>query len=146
VFNRHDVAGMMQLMSDDCAFENTHPAPDGTNYSGKAAVAQFWRDFFRRSPHAHIDIEEMFGGGQRCVIPMTIDDAAFVSFRAQRLVIPSAATCHSERSDLSFRAQRLVIPSAARNLSGSRQTPRADRGDHAGWSPGSGMRGERGEA
>ncbi|WP_198135987.1 nuclear transport factor 2 family protein [Roseiflexus castenholzii] len=103
VFNRHDVAGMMQLMSDDCAFENTHPAPDGTNYSGKAAVAQFWRDFFRRSPHAHIDIEEMFGGGQRCVIPMTIDDAAFVSFRAQRLVIPSAATCHSERSEESKR-------------------------------------------
>ncbi|GIW01395.1 MAG: hypothetical protein KatS3mg058_2798 [Roseiflexus sp.] len=33
---------------------------------------------------------------------MTLDDAAFVSFRAQRL----------------------VIPSAARNLSGSRQTPR----------------------
>ncbi|GIV99531.1 MAG: hypothetical protein KatS3mg058_0935 [Roseiflexus sp.] len=44
---------------------------------------------------------------------MTIDDAACLSFRAQRLVIPSAATCHSERSDLSFRAQRLVIPSAA---------------------------------
>ncbi|PMP83992.1 MAG: hypothetical protein C0183_07140, partial [Roseiflexus castenholzii] len=83
-FNRHDVAGMMQLMSDDCVFENTHPAPDGTAYSGKAAVAQFWRDFFRQSPHAHIDIEEIFGGGQRCVIPMTIDDAACVSFRALR--------------------------------------------------------------
>lgn len=26
-FNRHDVAGMMQLMSDDCVFENTDPAP-----------------------------------------------------------------------------------------------------------------------
>jgi hypothetical protein len=26
-FNRHDVAGMMQLMSDDCVFENTAPAP-----------------------------------------------------------------------------------------------------------------------
>jgi len=24
-FNRHDVAGMMQLMSDDCVFENTDP-------------------------------------------------------------------------------------------------------------------------
>jgi ketosteroid isomerase-like protein len=28
-FNRHDVAGMMALMSDDCVFENTAPAPDG---------------------------------------------------------------------------------------------------------------------
>ena len=34
-FNRHDVAGMMRLMSDDCVFENTDPAPDGTVYSGK---------------------------------------------------------------------------------------------------------------
>ena len=33
-FNRHDVAGMMQLMSEDCVFENTSPAPDGTVYTG----------------------------------------------------------------------------------------------------------------
>ena len=67
-FNRHDVAGMMQLMSDDCVFENTSPAPDGTVYTGKAAVTQFWQDFFRESPHAHIDIEEIFGLGMRCVM------------------------------------------------------------------------------
>ncbi len=51
-FNRHDVAGLMQLMSDDCTFENTVPAPDGAVYSGKEAVTQFWQDFFRESPHA----------------------------------------------------------------------------------------------
>jgi predicted SnoaL-like aldol condensation-catalyzing enzyme len=67
-FNRHDVAGMMQLMSDDCVFENTYPAPDGAIYSGKASVTQFWQDFFRQSPQAHIDIEEIFGLGQRCVM------------------------------------------------------------------------------
>jgi len=60
-FNRHDVAGMMQLMSDDCVFENTAPSPDGTLYSGKEAITQFWQDFFRESPHAHIEIEEIFG-------------------------------------------------------------------------------------
>lgn len=54
-FNRHDVAGMMQLMSDDCLFENTGPAPDGAAYAGREAVAQFWHDFFAGSPHAHID-------------------------------------------------------------------------------------------
>jgi ketosteroid isomerase-like protein len=37
-FNRHDVAGMMQLMSDDCVFEYTAPAPDGTVYAGKEAI------------------------------------------------------------------------------------------------------------
>ena len=67
-FNRHDVAGMMRLMSADCVFENTDPAPDGTVFSGKEAVTQFWQDFFRESPHAHIEIEEIFGFGMRCVM------------------------------------------------------------------------------
>lgn len=67
-FNRHDVSGMMQLMSEDCVFENTDPAPDGTVYSGKEAVTQFWQDFFREAPQAHIDIEEIFGMGSRCVM------------------------------------------------------------------------------
>ena len=67
-FNRHDVAGMMQLMSDDCVFENTHPAPDGTVYSGKEAVTQFWQGFFQESPNAHIDIEEIFGLGNHCIM------------------------------------------------------------------------------
>jgi predicted SnoaL-like aldol condensation-catalyzing enzyme len=67
-FNRHDVAGMMALMSDDCVFENTNPAPDGTTYTGKIAVAQFWEQFFHDSPQAHIQIEEIFGFGERCVM------------------------------------------------------------------------------
>jgi len=67
-FNRHDVAGMMQLMSDDCVFENTSPAPDGSTFSGKQRVTQFWQDFFRDSPHAHIEIEEIFGLGMRCIM------------------------------------------------------------------------------
>lgn len=67
-FNHHDVAGMMQWMSDDCVFENTAPAPDGTVYSGKEAVTQFWQDFFRESSSARIEIEEIFGLGNRCIM------------------------------------------------------------------------------
>jgi steroid delta-isomerase-like uncharacterized protein len=67
-FNHHDVTAMMQLMSDDCIFENTEPAPDGTLVSGKQAVTRFWQDFFRQSPHAHIEIEEIFGLGIRCIM------------------------------------------------------------------------------
>lgn len=67
-FNKHDVEGMMKLMSDDCVFENTDPAPDGTTFSGKEAVTQFWQNFFRESPQAHIDIEEIFGLGSRCIM------------------------------------------------------------------------------
>ena len=72
-FNRHDVASMMQLMSDDCVFENTDPAPDGTTYSGKEDVTHLWQDFFRESPHAHIEIEEIFGLGDRCIMRWRYD-------------------------------------------------------------------------
>ncbi|OGO28551.1 MAG: DUF4440 domain-containing protein [Chloroflexi bacterium RBG_16_52_11] len=67
-FNRHDVTGMMQLMSDDCIFENTDPAPDGAVYSGKEVVTHYWQDFFRESPRAYIEIEEIFGFGERCIM------------------------------------------------------------------------------
>ena len=72
-FNRLDVAGMMQLMSDDCVFENTAPAPDGTVYSGKEAVTRFWQDFFRESPQAHIEVEEIFDFGMRCIMRWRYD-------------------------------------------------------------------------
>jgi predicted SnoaL-like aldol condensation-catalyzing enzyme len=67
-FNRHDVEAMMRLMSDDCRFENTAPAPDGTVYAGKEAVTQFWQAFFQQSPQAQIEIEEIFGLGRRCIM------------------------------------------------------------------------------
>lgn len=66
--NRHDVAGMMALMSDDCLFENTSPAPDGTPYTGRVAVTAFWEEFLRAAPHAHFEVEEIFGLGDRCVV------------------------------------------------------------------------------
>jgi len=72
-FNDHDVPGMMALMSDDCVFENTSPAPDGTRYSGKQAATQFWQEFFRESPQAHIEIEEIFGLGMRCIMRWKYD-------------------------------------------------------------------------
>lgn len=66
-FNQHDPAGMMAWMTDDCVFENTFPAPDGTRYQGQAAVRQFWEEFFQSSPQAHIDIEELFVSHDRGV-------------------------------------------------------------------------------
>lgn len=66
--NRHDVPAMMQLMSEDCLFENTTPAPDGTVYKGKETVRRFWEEFFKHSPQARIEVEEIFGMGERCVM------------------------------------------------------------------------------
>lgn len=72
-FNRRDVAGMMQMMSEDCVFENTDPAPDGAVFKGKTAVTQFWQEFFEQSPQAHINIEELFGYGNRCIMRWRYD-------------------------------------------------------------------------
>jgi ketosteroid isomerase-like protein len=66
--NAGDVDGMMRLMSEDCVFENTVPAPDGTRYSGQEAVRAFWQLFFSGSRSPHIEIEEIFALGERCVM------------------------------------------------------------------------------
>jgi ketosteroid isomerase-like protein len=58
-FNRHNVEAMMAMMTEDCLFENTFPAPDGTRFEGQSAVGQFWWKFFQSSPQAVIEIEEI---------------------------------------------------------------------------------------
>ena len=59
-FNRHDVDGVMALMTDTCVFENTFPAPDGERYEGHAAVRALWERFFTSTPHALFETEEEF--------------------------------------------------------------------------------------
>jgi len=68
VFNRHDVPAVMALMTEDCIFDNTYPAPDGERFEGQEAVGRFWEEFFRSSPDANFQSEEMFACGDRCVI------------------------------------------------------------------------------
>ena len=63
--NRHDVDATMALMTDDCVFENTWPAPDGERYEGQAAVRGFWERLIADSPAARFEIEELFAAGDR---------------------------------------------------------------------------------
>jgi ketosteroid isomerase-like protein len=67
-FGRHDVDGVMAALTDDCVFENTRPAPDGERVEGQLAVRRVWTEFFERSPRAVFETEEMFAGGDRCVV------------------------------------------------------------------------------
>ena len=67
-FARHDVDGVMAAMSEDCVFENTWPPPDGERQVGQVAVRRFWERFFRETPSAAFETEEMFAGGARCVV------------------------------------------------------------------------------
>ena len=48
--NRHDLDAAMALMTEDCVFETTLPAPDGTRYVGQAAVRAACAEFSRRRP------------------------------------------------------------------------------------------------
>ncbi len=66
--NARDVDGLMRLMTEDCVFENTYPAPDGTRHMGQRAVRIFWDEFLRGSHGAHFEIEEIFGTGDRVVM------------------------------------------------------------------------------
>ena len=67
-FNRHDVEGVMRLMTDDVVFENTSPQPDGTRYEGQQSVRAFWTEFFASSPEARFDAEDIFAAGDRCCV------------------------------------------------------------------------------
>jgi ketosteroid isomerase-like protein len=67
-FNRKDVDAVMALMTDDCIFENTWPAPDGERHAGQAAVRAFWERFFHDSPGAVFQTEELVACGDRCFV------------------------------------------------------------------------------
>ena len=67
-FNRHDVEGIMALMTNDVVFENTSPRPDGERYDGQESVRGFWEQFFASSPNARFDTEDIFAGVNRCTV------------------------------------------------------------------------------
>jgi ketosteroid isomerase-like protein len=59
-FNSHDVDAIMALMTDDCVFEATSPAPGGTRVEGAAAVRPVWEELFGTTADAAFSTEESF--------------------------------------------------------------------------------------
>ncbi len=70
-FNRHDVDAVMALMTADCVVDSTRPPPDGERVEGQERVRAYWQEFFRRSPQARFETEELFAAGDRCVVRWT---------------------------------------------------------------------------
>jgi uncharacterized protein (TIGR02246 family) len=66
--NRRDLDALSDLITDDCVFETTSPAPDGTRYVGRQAVLEAFRGFFADSATTHFEVEEMFGAGDRVTV------------------------------------------------------------------------------
>lgn len=67
-FNRHDLDAVMNLMTEDCVFESTNPAPDGLLVTGTGAMRAFWGNFFSANPDAYFEVEEMIVSSDRCVV------------------------------------------------------------------------------
>lgn len=67
-FERHEVDAVMAAMTADCVFENTSPAPDGERHEGQPAVRSAWEAFFRSSPRATFEVEDLFAAGDRAVV------------------------------------------------------------------------------
>jgi ketosteroid isomerase-like protein len=65
-WNEHDLEAALALISDDCVFDNTGPAPDGERFEGKAAIRAAWKPVFDNL-RSHFDVEEVFAVGDRMV-------------------------------------------------------------------------------
>jgi ketosteroid isomerase-like protein len=62
----HDLAAALAMVSDDCVFDATGPAPDGTRHVGVDALRRAWAPIFD-DPGSHFYAEETFGAGDRVV-------------------------------------------------------------------------------
>jgi ketosteroid isomerase-like protein len=67
-FGRGDTDEVMSLMTEDCVFENTLPAPDGERHVGARDVREFWSQFFASTPSARFEAEETIVLGDRAVV------------------------------------------------------------------------------
>jgi ketosteroid isomerase-like protein len=62
----HDLEATLALVTDDCVFDATGPAPDGTRCAGKAAIRAAWQAIFDDTAST-FEEEELFGAGDRVV-------------------------------------------------------------------------------
>lgn len=65
-WNDHDLSAALALLSEDCVFESTAPAPDGERAVGKSAIRAAWTPIFADAS-ARITVEESFSAGPRLV-------------------------------------------------------------------------------
>ncbi|MDX6284039.1 MAG: hypothetical protein QOH03_5110 [Kribbellaceae bacterium] len=63
-----DVDAIMAQMTDDCVFESTSPAPDGTRFEGADVVREQWRKLFAETPDPLLETEEWVVHGDRAIV------------------------------------------------------------------------------
>jgi uncharacterized protein (TIGR02246 family) len=62
----HDLDRALSMLTDDCVFDATGPAPDGTRCQGREAIRAAWKPIFDDAG-SRFDIEEMTVIGDRAV-------------------------------------------------------------------------------
>jgi ketosteroid isomerase-like protein len=62
----HDLDGALSLVTDDCVFDATGPAPGGTRHVGRDSIRQAWQAIFDDNA-SRFDTEETFTTGDRVV-------------------------------------------------------------------------------
>jgi ketosteroid isomerase-like protein len=62
----HDLDAAIDLLTEDCVFDSTGPAPDGSRHVGRAEIRQAWKTIFDDSS-SRFDAEETFSSGDRVV-------------------------------------------------------------------------------
>ena len=62
----HDLDGALALVTDDCVFDATGPAPDGTAHRGPEAIRRAWQPIFDDAA-SRFETEESFAAGDRVV-------------------------------------------------------------------------------
>lgn len=70
-FGRGDVDAMMAVVTDDCVFEATGPAPDGVRHEGAEAVRAVWAQMFAETTEPRFTAEEHFVAGDRGLLRWT---------------------------------------------------------------------------
>jgi len=62
----HDLEAALALLSEECVFDSTGPAPDGIRHVGLGAIRDAWQAIFEDSS-SRFEAEETFGVGDRVV-------------------------------------------------------------------------------
>ena len=60
----HDLDATLALVTEDCVFDATGPAPDGQRHVGKAQLRAAWQPIFD-DVGSMFEVEEAFGAGDR---------------------------------------------------------------------------------
>lgn len=62
----HDLEAALSFLAEDCLFDSTGPAPDGSRHVGPDAIGKAWQSIFD-DPNSNFETEESFSCGDRVV-------------------------------------------------------------------------------